>query len=63
MAGLVGFQNVGTGESRPSLLFPTEVTCFIRNMGDIGVRSLVHSSHPVILAVIVPNLVVVEPML
>jgi len=31
------FQTVGTGESRPSVLFPAEVLGFIHIMGDIGI--------------------------
>jgi len=63
MASLIGFQNVGTCESHPSVLFPTEILSFIRIMGDIGVGGLVYSPHPVIVLVSIPNLVVIEPML
>ena len=63
MASLIGFQTVGTGESRPSILFLAEVLGFIHIMGDIGIRGLVHSPHPVIVPVSIPNLVMIEPVL
>ena len=63
MASLIGFQTIGTGESRPPVLFPAKVLGFIHIMGDIGIRGLVHSPHPVIAPVSIPNLVVIEPVL
>ena len=63
MASLIGFQNVGTCESRPSVLFPTKVLSFIPIMRDIGIGGLVHIPHPVIVPVSISNLVVIEPVL